>query len=108
MEPWSRRRPSRWQQRPNQEGSIRRASLWQATEAIGLTTCSAEDLIIHKVFAGRSRDWSDVESVLVRQHGKLQLPHIRAELPPLLELKEEGESFQKLEALIAAVGLRMR
>ena len=91
-----------------EEGSIQRASIWQATQTIHLTTCLAEDLVIHKAFAGRARDWSDVESVLVRQHGKLDLAHIRAELPPLLELKEEIESLTKLEQMIAAVAFRMR
>jgi len=38
-----------------------------------LTTCSAEDLVVHKVFAGRGLDWGDVERVLIRQHGKLNL-----------------------------------
>ena len=70
-------------------------------------TCSAEDLVIHKVFAGRDRDWSDVESVLVRQHGILDLQHIRAELVPLLEIKEDSESFAKLERMIAKVDSRL-
>lgn len=28
---------------------------------------------MHKVFAGRDRDWADVEGILTRQHGKLDL-----------------------------------
>ncbi len=88
---------------PFEERSIAHASLWKATDLIHLTTCSAEDLVIHKVFAARDRDWADVQTVLARQQGRLDLAHIRRELPPLLELKEDPESLDKLNSLIAAV-----
>jgi hypothetical protein len=52
-----------------EERTIQRASEWRLRENIALTTCSAEDLVIHKVFAGRDLDWSDVERVLIRQSG---------------------------------------
>ena len=77
--------------------------MWQVSSAISLTTCSAEDLIIHKVFAGRDRDWGDVQSVLVRQRGHLNLAHVRSELPPLLEMKDDIESLNKLEQLIERI-----
>ncbi len=86
---------------PFEEASTERATLWSVSDQVTLTTCSAEDLVIHKVFAGRDRDWGDVGSVLVRQLGKLDLDHIRRELPPLLELKDDVESFEKLQRLIA-------
>ena len=88
---------------PFEESSIGRASVWQVSSAISLTTCSAEDLIIHKVFAGRDRDWGDVQSVLVRQRGHLNLAHVRSELPPLLEMKDDIESLNKLEQLIERI-----
>jgi hypothetical protein len=92
---------------PFEEDSVQRATIWKATDSISLTTCSAEDLVVHKVFASRDRDWGDVESVLVRQHGKLDLAQIRRELPPLLELKDDSESFEKLQRMIAAVDKRI-
>jgi hypothetical protein len=73
-----------------------------------LRTCCAEDLVVHKAFAGRSRDWGDAEGVLTRQHGKLNLPLIRRELQPLLELKGQPEAMDQLEGLIAAVDRRLR
>ena len=91
-----------------EEGAIARASLWQVDPNVALNTCSAEDLVIHKVFAGRDRDWSDVEGVLIRQHGRVNLVHIRNELPPLLELRDDTESFPKLERLIATIEKRLR
>ena len=73
-----------------------------------MITCSAEDLVVHKAFAGRDLDWADVERVLIRQHGKLNLAQIRAELKPLLELKGELEAMAKLEQKIKLVEHRLR
>lgn len=92
---------------PFEERSVDRASPWHWTTDHTLTTCSAEDLIIHKVFAGRDRDWGDVESVLTRQRVKLDLSLVRRELKPLLELKGQPEALTKLDGLIATVSRRL-
>ena len=90
-----------------EERSTGRASPWHWSEDHVLTTCSAEDLLVHKVFAGRDRDWGDLEGVLIRQHGKLNLTQVRAELAPLLELKGQPEAMTKLDALIATISRRL-
>jgi hypothetical protein len=92
---------------PFEERSVQRASPWPWVSDRVLTTCSAEDLIIHKVFAGRDRDWGDVESVLIRQRVRLDLGLVHRELEPLLELKGQPESMTKLDALIATVNRRL-
>jgi len=92
---------------PFEERSIQRASRWSWTEGQFLITCSAEDLIIHKAFAGRDLDWGDVERVLTRQHGKLDLNLVRSELKPLLELKGEPEAMARLEQKIVMVQRRL-
>jgi len=93
---------------PFEERSIARASEWPWDEGRSLITCSANDLLVHKVFAGRDRDWADVESVLARQHGSLNLTLVRSELTPLLELKGELDSLGKLDRMIATVERRLR
>ncbi len=93
---------------PFEERSIRRSSPWVWSENQSLITCSAEDLVTHKVFAGRDLDWGDVERILIRQHGKLDLAQIRMELKPLLELKGELEALNKLEQKIATAERRLR
>jgi hypothetical protein len=93
---------------PFEERAIRRASSWLWMEDRSLITCSAEDLVTHKVFAGRELDWGDVERILVRQHEKLNLAQIRSELKPLLELKGEMEALDKLEQKLALVERRLR
>jgi len=92
---------------PFEERSVKRASPWYWATDHALTTCSAEDLIVHKVFAGRDKDWGDVGSVLTRQRLRLDLKLIRQELKPLLDLKGQPEAVAKLEALIATVNRRL-
>jgi hypothetical protein len=93
---------------PFEERSIQRASIWTWAEQQSLVTCSAEDLVVHKVFAGRDLDWGDMERVLIRQHGKLNLAQIRTELKPLLDLKGELQSLDKLELKLATVERRLK
>lgn len=92
---------------PFEERSVERASAWGLGEGRELRTCSAEDLIVHKAFAGRDRDWDDVRGVLARRHGKLDWAIIRYELPPLLHLKEAPEAMQHLDQIAADVIRRL-
>jgi hypothetical protein len=85
---------------PFEENSIRRASAFVFPTGQSLITCSAEDLIVHKVFAARDIDWFDVDGVLARQHGKLDLALIRRELKPLLALQEQPDKLARLEQKI--------
>jgi hypothetical protein len=93
---------------PFEEGTVARASSWGWAPERFLITCTAEDLLVHKVFAGRDRDWGDVEGILARQHGKLDFSHVYAELAPLLELKEDPDALPKLERMLATVERRLR
>jgi hypothetical protein len=88
---------------PFEERSVDRASEWQLDEDSSIVTCCAEDLIVYKVFAGRDRDWDDVRGILTRQHGRLEWSIVETELPPLLELKEERESWTRLERVASEV-----
>jgi hypothetical protein len=85
---------------------ISRATAWNAASGITLTTCSAEDLIVQKVFAGRGRDWDDVAGILDRQKGRLDLSLVRSELPALLEMKDDAESLRKFEEMVQRVNQR--
>ena len=75
---------------------IERASEFDFGPGLSLLTCSAEDLVILKVFAGRGQDWVDVENVLIRQRRPLDWILIVDELKPLLELREPPENLNKL------------
>jgi hypothetical protein len=86
--------------------SVQRSSLWRVSQNAMLRTCSAEDLLVHKTFAGRTRDWADIEGILQRQGPKLDLGLVRSELLPLLELKGTPEALDRLAALCRNLNLR--
>lgn len=87
---------------PFELDSIERSTPWRVQDKYRLRTCSAEDSIVHKVFAGRDRDWMDVEGVVRRQGSRLDLGLIRRELPPLLELKEAMDNLARFERIMVA------
>jgi len=65
--------------------------------------CSAEDLIIQKVVAGRERDWLDVEALLIEQHGKLDEIYIASWLAQFAEALEDEELARRYQCLWAKV-----
>ncbi len=92
---------------PFEARTVERATFWRISDTAALTTCSCEDLLVHKVFAGRDQDWADVEQILIRQHGRIDLTLIRDELGPLLSLKEDTDAAPKLERLVRLVERRL-
>jgi Nucleotidyl transferase AbiEii toxin, Type IV TA system len=70
---------------------VERASLFEFEEGCSLKTCSAEDLVVLKLFAFRARDVADVETVVTRQRGRLDWDYVEAQLMPLAELKDQPE-----------------
>ena len=84
---------------PFEENSVSRSSLFTFPPDVPLRTCSAEDLIVLKAFADRDKDWVDLEGVLVRQAGRIDWSYVRAQLAPLVELKEAPGILERLEQL---------
>lgn len=85
---------------PFEERAAQRASAFTLSAGVALSTCGAEDLIVLKAFAGREKDWLDIEGVALRQAGRLDETLIWAELDPLLELKEAPEAATRLRTLL--------
>ncbi len=84
-----------------EERAVQRASEFRIQDGVTLRTCSAEDLVVFKAFAGREKDWLDIEGIALRQHSRLDERLIWSELTPLLELKEAPETAHRLRALLA-------
>lgn len=80
---------------------IYRASMFQFDDLHSLLTCSAEDLIVMKVFAGRAQDWLDVEGVISRQRKKLDRKVIIERLEPFNQLDDSPIDLAKLETIFA-------
>jgi hypothetical protein len=82
-----------------EEDVVSRATPFLFAPGVSLVTCSAEDLVVLKAFAGRPQDWIDVEGILVRQGEGLDWGYILRQLPPLCELKEDPEVLPRLQKL---------
>lgn len=65
--------------------------------------CSAEDLIIQKVSAGRGKDWPDVEALLIEQRGKLDEAYIEDWLAQFAEALEKPEMLATYRQLLEKV-----
>ncbi|MBN1975141.1 MAG: hypothetical protein JW787_15975 [Sedimentisphaerales bacterium] len=76
-----------------------RASRYEYLPDLSLLTCSAEDLIILKSFADRPRDWADVETIIIRQHGQLDWGYVFEQLLPLCQIKESPWIMEHLGQL---------
>lgn len=85
---------------PFEEQMIKRSTPFSFYPDCSLITCSAEDLVIFKAFADRTRDWMDIESIVLRQGKKLDINYITEHLTPLCELKEAPEIIDKLQNII--------
>jgi hypothetical protein len=76
--------------------AIDRATSYDFEPDCVLTTCSAEDLMVMKLFAFRPRDVLDVEGIAVRQRGRLDWDYVETQLTPLAELKEQPDILRAL------------
>ena len=56
---------------PYEERLVGRASDFEVGAGLALRTCSAEDLVVLKAFAGHEIDWLDVRGVAARQGKRL-------------------------------------
>ncbi len=83
---------------PFEERCIDRATAFEFGE-VSLMTCSAEDLVVLKAFAGRDQDWVDIESIAIRQSGRLDWPGIFTELAPLAELRGGVQTMERLQKI---------
>jgi hypothetical protein len=78
-----------------------------AREVLDIRTCSAEDLVVYKLIAGRPRDVSGVEGIVARQFGRLDVERVRRTLAAFAELKEDPDLGRPLEDALKKV-LRRR
>jgi hypothetical protein len=66
-----------------------------------MSTCSAEDLMVFKLFDSRAIDLRDAEGIAVRNRENLDWTYIETQLAPLVELKEAPEIMQALARIRA-------
>ena len=84
---------------PFEERLMERSTQFAYLPDASLRTCSAEDLVVMKAFAGRDIDWLDVKGVLIKQQTGLDWALIMRELEPLAEWKEDPSILPKLHEI---------
>ncbi len=65
--------------------------------------CSAEDLIVQKVVAGRGKDWSDVESLLATRGDVLDMAYIEDWLGQFAEALQKPELLAEYNSILYKV-----
>lgn len=86
---------------PGYEQQILSRARFVDWQGLKLPFCSPEDLVIQKIVADRPRDWEDVESILIEQHGKLDQAYIRNWLAQFAEVLERPDWLTRYEELLA-------
>lgn len=84
---------------PYEAEVIARSTPFEFAPGIFLRTCSAEDLVVLKVFAGRPIDWRDVEMVMRRYRGRLDWEYVEDRVAPLVAAKGEPELLDEYAKL---------
>jgi nucleotidyltransferase AbiEii toxin of type IV toxin-antitoxin system len=84
---------------PFEESVVSRATAFSFGPGIEIQTCSAEDLVVLKLFASRPLDIRDAEGVVVRQGDHLDWRYIEEQLGPLADAKQDPEILRTLSRL---------
>ena len=74
-----------------QQIALQRAKVHGLAEGVGVRVLAIEDVLIHKLIAGRHRDLDDITSIL-ETSPELDLPYIEQSV----DKREVGDIFQKL------------
>jgi hypothetical protein len=82
---------------PYEALAVPRSTPFEFEPGCTLRTCSAEDLLVQKLFAFRPKDLLDAEGVADRMGTQLNWAYVAAQLEPLAEAKEQAE-IQRLSA----------
>jgi len=84
---------------PFEERAIARASDFTFSAGLSIRTCSAEDLLVLKLFASRPMDLRDAETVALRQRGRLDWSYVEEQLRPLAEFKDDPAIVETMARL---------
>ena len=82
-----------------EESVVSHATSFSLGPGLEIRTCSAEDLVVLKLFASRPLDVHDAETVVSRHKSQLDWRYIEEQLRPLAEVKEQPEILQTLVRL---------
>lgn len=75
---------------------VQRSTPFEVEPGLALRTCSAEDLLVLKLFASRAIDIRDAEGIALRHDKTLDWRYIEEQLIPLAGAKEDPEILAQL------------
>jgi hypothetical protein len=84
---------------PFEAQAIERATPFEFAPGFSIRTCSAEDLIVLKLFAFRQQDLADVESIAAQHGESIDWMYMMDNLRPLAEAKDDPAIMTTLERL---------
>lgn len=84
---------------PGYEELIIERAVQQDLGEFSIWVCTAEDLIIQKVVAGRDKDWPDVEALLIEQWHELDQHYVEEWLSQFAEALEIPELLSRYLAV---------
>jgi hypothetical protein len=82
---------------------MQRAVLCELQRGMETRVCSAEDLVVHKLVAGRPRDLEDARSVIARQRDRLDTGYVRRWLAEFAAASDQPDLPELFEAAWRAV-----
>ena len=82
-----------------ERGMVARSSEWSVDGCPLIRTCSAEDLLVLKAFAGREKDWGDIRGIIRRQGAAINRDTVVQRLTPLAEFAERPEALRVLQEM---------
>jgi hypothetical protein len=82
-----------------EERIIDRSTMFDFGAGLVIRTCSAEDLVVLKLFASRPLDIHDAEGVVIRHKDAFDWRYIESQLRPLAEVKGDPEILRTLVRL---------
>jgi hypothetical protein len=84
---------------PFEEKAVRSATDVEIADGVTLRLVAPGALVVFKVFAGRAQDWIDLEGIIVRSGHLIDWMDVCADLRPLLDVKGDSESIDRLDRL---------
>lgn len=84
---------------PYEQAAIERALVREET-GYPVKFVTAEDLIIHKLFAGRPRDLEDIRGVLARKQGQVDREYLRHWIWQFSQIEGKGHLLRQLDELL--------
>jgi hypothetical protein len=88
---------------PGYEEQIIERAVRRDLNSFSAWICSAEDLIIQKIYSGRGKDWPDIEALLIAQDGKLDEAYINNWVAQFAEVLEKPEILVQYRQLVEKI-----